>query len=249
MNNGRRIGNDRRKERYSYKQDILVDGVQLFRSIDISEGGLYVYTGRSYMHNSVVNVTLPLKNTKLTVKARVKHNHRGVGMGLMFINLFPRQRAMIKELVTELANKAKELMPQKKKILLAEKNEISRRIFRDKLLVDGFSVIEASDGLETLRLVQDETPNLVVLDLHMEKIDGFKVLSILKTCPEWQPLPVIIWSAQCAQEVVDRAIQIGADRFLHKMVTSPVQLAKAVEAVLNETNGNGGKRGQGHSFG
>ena len=60
MNNGRRIGNDRRKERYSYKQNILVDGIQLFRSIDISEGGLYVYTGRSYMQNSVVNVTLPL---------------------------------------------------------------------------------------------------------------------------------------------------------------------------------------------
>jgi hypothetical protein len=121
MNNDRRDRNERRKERYSYKQNILVDGVQLFRSIDISEGGLYVYTGRSYMQNSVVNVTLPLKNSKLTVKARVKHNQRGVGMGLMFINLLPKPRAMIKELVTELANKAKDFMPQKKKILLAEK--------------------------------------------------------------------------------------------------------------------------------
>ena len=75
------------------------------------------------------------------------------------------------------------------------------------------------------------------------------LLSILKTCPEWQGLPVIIWSAECAQDVVDRAIQVGADRFLHKMVTSPIQLAKAVEVVLNETKDNGGKRGQGHSFG
>jgi len=249
MNNDRRNRNERRKERYPYKQDILVDGVLLFRSIDLSEGGLYVYTGRSYMQGSVVNVTLPLKNSKLTVKARVQHNQRGVGMGLMFINLSPEQKAMIKELVMELTDKVKEIGRQKKKVLLADKNEMSRRIFRNKLFMDGFSVIEAKDGMETLKLVQDETPDLVVLDLHMEKIDGFKVLSILKTSPDWQSLPVIIWSAQCSQEVVDKAIRIGADRFLHKMVTSPIQLAKAVEVVLNETNGNGGKKGQGPSFG
>jgi len=241
MNNDRKDRNERRKERFPYNQDILIDGVLLFRSIDISEGGLYVYTGRSFIQGSVVNVTLPFKDSPLTVRARVRHNQRGVGMGLMFTDLSPEQKAMIRERVNELANKTKEVVPQKKKVLLAEKNEMSRRIYRNKLFMDGFSVIEAKDGIETLRLVEEELPDLVVLDLNMEKIDGFKVLTILKASPEWQGLPVIIWSAQCAQEVVDKAIQIGADRFLHKMVTSPLQLAKAVATALNGTNGKNGK--------
>ena len=250
MLSSRKIRDERRRERrFPYNQTIVVDKNQVFRSIDISEGGLYLYTRLPYMQGTVVSVTLPFKNRDLTVKARVRHNQRGVGMGLMFINLLPAQKAMIRELVMELAERAREIVREKKKVLLADKNEVARRIFRNKLLMDGFSVIEAKDGMETLKLVRDESPNLVVLDLHMEKIDGFKVLSILKTSPDWENLPVIIWSAQCSPEVVDKAIQIGADRFLHKSVTSPIQLTQAIEVVLSGTNGNNGKGGHGPRFG
>lgn len=235
-------GNNRKTRRIPFHHEILIDGANSFRSIDISEGGLYVFTGRPFTLGSVVEVTFPVKGGRLTVKAKVKHNQRGVGMGLMFIDLYLAEKEMIKEIIRELTNKNNESIACKKKILLVEKSEMSRRIYKNKLFIEGFSVIEAKDGIEALELIKTEIPDLVILDLYTERIDGFKVLSILKASPEWQHLPVIIWSAQCAQDIVDKAINTGAEKFLSKMVTTPIRLVDAVQTVLKGANNNGNER-------
>jgi len=94
---------DRREyERFLFREDILIDGARMCTSMDISEIGLYISAMQSYENNSVIDITIPFKGGKLTVKARVRHCQPGIGMGFMFVDLNAEQRAKIKELIENL---------------------------------------------------------------------------------------------------------------------------------------------------
>ena len=85
---------ERRKcERFPFREDILIDGTRMSTSMDISEGGLYISAMQSYEKNSVIDVTIPFKGEKLTLKAQVRYCQPGIGMGVMFIDLNVEQRS------------------------------------------------------------------------------------------------------------------------------------------------------------
>jgi hypothetical protein len=91
---------ERRKyKRFPFREDILIDGTILCTSNDISEGGLYVSAIQYFEENSIVNVSIPFKEKKLTIKARVQYCQSGIGTGLMFVGLSDEQKAEIKELI------------------------------------------------------------------------------------------------------------------------------------------------------
>ena len=98
---------ERRKERehrrLPFIEDILIDGSKLCTSTDISEGGLFVSAIQYFEKDSVVAVTIPFGEEKITVKAHVKYCQPGIGMGLMFIELNDEQRAKITELVASIS--------------------------------------------------------------------------------------------------------------------------------------------------
>jgi hypothetical protein len=97
---------ERRKyERFLFREDILIDGTRMCTSMDISEIGLYISAMQYYENNSVIDITIPFKGEKLTVKARVRHCQPGIGMGFMFVDLNAVQRAKIKELIESIIKK------------------------------------------------------------------------------------------------------------------------------------------------
>jgi hypothetical protein len=77
----------RKYERFPFREDILVDGTKMCTSMDISEGGLYISAIQIFEENSVIELTIPFRGDKLTIKARVKYIHPGIGMGVEFIDL------------------------------------------------------------------------------------------------------------------------------------------------------------------
>jgi hypothetical protein len=91
--------NRRKYERFPFREDILVEGTRLCTSMDISEGGLYVSAIQSFGKNSIVDITIPFKGEKVTLKARVQYCQPGIGMGIMFIDLSDEQKTMIQELI------------------------------------------------------------------------------------------------------------------------------------------------------
>jgi PleD family two-component response regulator len=208
----------------------------LATGLDVSEGGLYVHTGRSFRSDRLHLVTIPLHNgMKISVRAKVRHNQPGIGMGLMFVDLNDEQKAAIKALVEGL--EPGKSAAKVKRILLIEDEGMSRRMRKSKLVLEGFEVIEAKEREETLDLLDEERPDLVILDLHVKQMDGFNILSSIRESPEWRDIPVIVLSGQSAQDIVERAMHAGADEFLAKMTTSPVKLADTVKAVLSRKPG------------
>lgn len=230
------MGTERRtKKRIPFKDDILINGKMRFKSIDIGKGGIYVYTGRSFDKNTIVNISIPFQDKNITVKGKVQHNQPGIGMGIRFIDLNDEQKAMIEELIKSITSQAVKISDAKKKILLVEDDDKTRRINKSKLFLEGFFVIEAIDGIEAIKLLDKQIPDLIILDLYMEKMDGFKVLSILKMNPKWIDIPVIVFSGRGTQDVIEKVINAGANEFLSKMLTSPSKLAATVKMVLRQS--------------
>ena len=221
----------RKQQRIPVTGKLLVDIRKDFQCIDISEGGLYFSTGNIFAENSFFDVTIPFKNKKVTVKAQIKHFQPGIGVGIEFIDVSDSQRAIIKEIIESITLDYK--ADREDKILLIEDHDMSRKINRINLLEGGFFVIEAKDGMEGIKMLQEHAPSLIILDLHMDNMDGFKVLSMLKASPKWMNIPVLVFSSSITQDTIDKLISGGADEFLLKTETTPAKLIETVKAMLS----------------
>jgi CheY-like chemotaxis protein len=196
-----------------------------------------VHTGHSFPVGDVVDVSIPLNNRKLKIKAKVQYNQKSVGMGLKFVELSDTHKEIIKKYIELRSVQGSRIGNNIKRILLIEENETTRRIYSSKLMLEGFQVNDVHDGIEAVKFLNSETPDLIVLDLHMEKCDGFKVLAMLRESPKWDKTHVIIFSSKGTQDVIDKVVSAGADEFLFKAMTSPTTLADAAKNLAGRKSG------------
>lgn len=217
--------------------DVLVNKAILLKAIDISQGGLYVHTGRAFTPGSIIEVELPLGARKISVRGRVQHNQNGVGIGIRFVGLSNEHQNAIFEYLHRAQAGGRRLGDSRKRILLIDEDSMKRRMSKSKLLLEGFSVVEVPNGFEAIRRMEEETPDLVILDLFMQKVDGFKVLTIIKESPKWKDIPVLVYSSKGSDEIMERVLAAGASEFLLKMMTSPTKLVEIVKKSLSSRDG------------
>src|ERR1041385_8857041 len=109
------------------------------------------------------------------------------------------------------------------KILLVEDNEADVWLFCEAFQALGIEhdIEVARDGEEALdRLSAHEAlPEIILLDINMPKVDGFTVLSRMRSDPRLRSIPVIILSSSRAQEDVKRAHELGANSYIHKSLS------------------------------
>lgn len=116
-------------------------------------------------------------------------------------------------------------------VLVVEDSITQREMISDLLKGSGLSVVEASDGVEALEKVQESSPDLVVLDIIMPKMNGYEVCRRLKADSKTQDLAVIMCSAK--KEEFDRywGIKQGADAYISKPF-HPQELVGTVKQLL-----------------
>ena len=119
-----------------------------------------------------------------------------------------------------------------KRILVAEDDRFLRKAAEVTLKRHGYVVLTASDGEEALRVAGEETPDLILLDLIMPKLQGFEVLRTLKQDPATVGIPVIVLSNLARPTDVQQAMDGGAAAFFVKGDLSFQELAKLVEEAL-----------------
>jgi DNA-binding response OmpR family regulator len=118
------------------------------------------------------------------------------------------------------------------RILLAEDDRFLRRAAEATLRRHGFDVLTAVDGEEALRLARLETPDLVLLDLIMPKLQGFEVLRALKQEASTAAIPVIVISNLGQDNDVRQALEAGAAAYLIKAHLGLDELVVRVQAAL-----------------
>jgi CheY-like chemotaxis protein len=114
-------------------------------------------------------------------------------------------------------------------VLLVEDDRYLRKAAAITLRRAGFIVTTADDGEEAMRAVAAETPDLVLLDMIMPRMQGFEVLRRLKANAETASIPVIVLTNLSQDGDRDQAIGAGAEEYLVKANLSLTALAAAVE--------------------
>ncbi|MBI2940479.1 MAG: response regulator [Chloroflexi bacterium] len=106
--------------------------------------------------------------------------------------------------------------PKRGRILVADDDPATVRLIAEMLRADGHEVIEASDGLEALRLALDERPDLAVLDATMPHLDGLHIARTLRGKLETARMPVVVLTERTEGEHVIASFAEGATDFLAK---------------------------------
>jgi len=117
------------------------------------------------------------------------------------------------------------------KVLLVDDEDSLRKVMRDLLEREGYVVTEARDGVQALDQVDRVGPDIIVLDLNLPGLDGYGVLSHLRSRPATASIPVIVLTAKGDEDNEVRVFELGADDFLTKPFRARA-LSARLEAVL-----------------
>jgi len=117
------------------------------------------------------------------------------------------------------------------KILIVDDEPFNVDYLEQELEATGNTLISAYDGEEALAAVNSDPPDLILLDIMMPKMDGFSVLSQLKSDPVHRDIPVIVISASSDMRSVVKGIQMGAEDFLPKPFEPTLLLARVTSSL------------------
>ena len=116
------------------------------------------------------------------------------------------------------------------RILAVDDDLQALRYIRDALIKSGYAVVATSDPEDVLRLVKEDKPHLVLLDLMLPRVDG---IDLMKDIVAARDIPVIFVSAYGQDRLVARAFEMGADDYVVKPF-SPTELVARIKAALRK---------------
>ena len=115
-------------------------------------------------------------------------------------------------------------------ILIVEDDPVLRNLYVKKFSLAGFEIRTGADGEEAIKLLQEQAPDIMILDLHMPKIDGFGVLE--KFPKEMRTYPVIILTNFEEPKNRERGKELGADDYFIKKDMTIRSLLDMAERLL-----------------
>jgi len=121
----------------------------------------------------------------------------------------------------------------KPRVLIID-DDASLRLFIKILFVNnGFDVSLAENGTEGIQLASMNPPNIIILDIMMEGLNGFEVCKLLRANSSMQRTAIIIISGKSFKPDIDKAMELGADAFIVKPY-SPDELLKTAIQRMQE---------------
>lgn len=121
----------------------------------------------------------------------------------------------------------------KKRILIVDDEDGLRSMLRFRLEALNHDVSEAIDGQEGLDKARSDKPDLIILDLMLPKIDGFKVCRMLKFDEKYKGIPIIMFTARAQQKDKELGKEVCADAYITKPFETEVLLGKIKELLGN----------------
>lgn len=118
--------------------------------------------------------------------------------------------------------------------MLVEDSKVVQQMYRSKLTIEQFTVLTADNGMDAIKVLSQEIPDLVLLDLMMPVMDGFKVLQVIKTDPRLADVPVLVFSAKGQPEEIEKALNLGAAGYIIKATTKPNEVVEQIKKVLSQ---------------
>lgn len=120
---------------------------------------------------------------------------------------------------------------EKKRILIVDDEADLRKMLKFRLEALDYNVSEASDGQEGLDRARLDRPDLIILDLMLPKLDGFKVCRMLKFDERHRHIPIIMFTARAQKKDAELGKEMGVDAYITKPFEPDVLLTKIKELL------------------
>lgn len=119
----------------------------------------------------------------------------------------------------------------KKRLLLVDDERDLVDLIKMRLEASGYEVLVAYDGQEALEKARSEKPDLIILDIMLPKIDGYKVCRMLKFDESYRAIPIIMFSARAQESDKKTGERVGADAYIVKPFEPGLLLNKISELL------------------
>lgn len=114
-----------------------------------------------------------------------------------------------------------------KTVMVVDDSVTVRKVTTRFLEREGFDVITAKDGVDALQVLQTKSPDLMLLDIEMPRMDGFEVAKNMRTSEEWAHIPIIMITSRTGDKHREHALSIGVNHYMGK----PYQEEMLLESI------------------
>jgi CheY-like chemotaxis protein len=121
-----------------------------------------------------------------------------------------------------------------KSVLLIDDDQFVTTLYKAKLQSEGLAVDAAHSGTEALTKLEQNRPDIIVLDLNMPGVTGADLLKSIRAVPLWKHIPVIVFSSGYIRALVEEATQLGIHKFFAKAQCPPKMLIAEIKELLNK---------------
>src|SRR5437867_9769028 len=101
-------------------------------------------------------------------------------------------------------------------VLVVDDDEISRQLLEGLLALENYKMLYAKDGVEALEIAHRTSPDVVLLDVVMPRMDGFEVCRKLRATPSLRQVPILLITGLEGRDSRLRGLEAGADEFINK---------------------------------
>jgi CheY-like chemotaxis protein len=122
-------------------------------------------------------------------------------------------------------------------ILIVEDNPLNLELITDILEANGYVVTSAITGADALKLVETETPDLILMDIQLPGLDGLTVTGMIKKRPGFENVPIIALTAHAMRGDEEKAREAGCDGYISKPIDTRT-ITKTIMSYLEGTTGN-----------
>jgi len=122
-------------------------------------------------------------------------------------------------------------MDAKKRVLLAEDHPGTMEVMQTELEVLGYEVVLAQDGQEAVEKAATESPDLIVMDIIMPKLDGFQAAARIRENPRTKDIPILAATALAMPGDREKCLESGCDGYIAKPFTHR-QLGAAIDRLF-----------------
>lgn len=119
------------------------------------------------------------------------------------------------------------------KLLIVEDDPFLSKMYSKKFQIAGYQVELAHDGADALAKVSSFSPDLILMDILMPKMNGIEVLEKIKADPKLKKIPVVMLTNLSTTDDAETALKKGAAKYIVKSEVTPSQIVKAVIEVLH----------------
>jgi two-component system cell cycle response regulator DivK len=118
-------------------------------------------------------------------------------------------------------------------ILYVEDNPDNRTLVRRVLMVEDYTVVEAESAQIALEILQQQAPDLILVDINMPDMDGYTLTSQIRSIPGFATIPIVALTANVMRGDREKSLEAGCDGYIQKPVDIDV-LSQQVERYMRK---------------